>query len=98
MIFVKIGNIFRIRTLPPAAGLGAGPQTDLSGARNGNDAFRKGATGFPDDSGSGRGHGAGTTAGKNHPAAAGDGATADGDDAAADESDSVTAKNDTTAA
>lgn len=55
MIFVKIGNIFRIRTLPPAAGLGAGPQTDLSGARNGNDAFRKGATGFPDDSGSGRG-------------------------------------------
>lgn len=91
MIFVKIGNIFRIRTLPPAAGLGAGPQTDLSGARNGNDAFRKGATGFPDDSGSGRGHGAGTTAGKNHPAAAGDGATAD-------ESDSATAKNDTTAA
>ena len=91
MIFVKIGNIFRIRTLPPAAGLGAGPQTDLSGARNGNDAFRKGATGFPDDSGSGRGHGAGTTAGKNHPAAA-------GDDAAADESDSATAKNDTTAA
>jgi hypothetical protein len=63
MIFVKIGNIFRIRTLPPAAGLGAG-----------------------------------TTAGKNHPAAAGDGATADGDDAAADESDSATAKNDTTAA
>nr|WP_308661357.1 hypothetical protein [uncultured Alistipes sp.] len=56
MIFVKIGNIFRIRTLPPAAGLGAG-----------------------------------TTAGKNHPAAA-------GDDAAADESDSATAKNDTTAA
>ena len=84
----------------------------MSGARNGNDAFRKGATGFPDDSGSGRGHGAGTTAGKNHPAADGDDAAADGDDAAADgddataagddaaadESDSATAKNDTTAA